>query len=84
MDLLRGAFRKKESELISPIVNRYSLVEQKVEFLSQAISRIEAKSSLQEANMLVQEKTVGLIIDIITKLQNQAEYANEAFNLLHS
>ena len=34
--------------------------------------------------MLVQEKTVGLIIDIISKLQNQAEYANQAFNILQS
>ena len=53
LDHLRGAFRKKEGEIISPIVNRYSQVEQKVDSLSASIERIEAKTSLQEANMLV-------------------------------
>lgn len=53
LDHLRGAFRKKEGEIIAPIVNRYSQVEQKVDSLSAAIERIEAKTSLQEANMLV-------------------------------
>ena len=53
LDHLRGAFRKKEGEIIAPIVNRYSQVEQKVDRLSAAIERIEAKTSLQEANMLV-------------------------------
>lgn len=53
LDHLRGAFRKKEGEIIAPIVNRYSQVEQKVGSLSAAIERIDAKTSLQEANMLV-------------------------------
>lgn len=53
LDHLRGAFRKKEGEIIAPIVNRYSQVEQKVDRLSAAIERIEAKTSFQEANMVV-------------------------------
>lgn len=82
LDLLRGAFRKKESELIAPIINRYANMEQKIEILSESISRIEAKTNIQETNMLVQERTVGIIIDILSKLQNQAEYASQAFNYL--
>jgi len=33
MDKLRGEFRNKEAELIGPILNKYSQVEQKMEIL---------------------------------------------------
>jgi hypothetical protein len=65
---LRGEFRKKEREILFPIINRYANIEQKVEILSKAVDIIENKAVSQESNMMSQERTVGIIIDILGKV----------------
>ena len=68
LDHLRGEFRKKEREILFPIINRYANIEQKVEILSKAVDIIESKAVSQESNMMGQERTVGIIIDILGKV----------------
>ena len=65
---MRGEFRKKEREILFPIINRYANIEQKVEILSKAVDIIENKAVSQESNMMSQERTVGIIIDILGKV----------------
>lgn len=69
LDKLNGAFRKKENEIIAPIVNRYSAMEQKLDLLTKNYESLQARTSEQENSMLVQEKTVGLIIDFLSTIQ---------------
>ena len=65
---MRGEFRKKEREILFPIINRYANIEQKIEILSKAVDIIENKAVSQESNMMSQERTVGIIIDILGKV----------------
>jgi hypothetical protein len=43
LDQLRGAFRKKENELLAPIINKYSLIETNIERLTQTVERLDFK-----------------------------------------
>ena len=51
LDRLNGSFRRKEQELIGPIVGKYSILEQKVQAL-------EAQARLQEIKLLEQEQSM--------------------------
>lgn len=52
LDKLRGEFRKKEAELIAPLMNKYTQVDIKIESLKdQMFSKVKS----YEQGMLVQE-----------------------------
>jgi len=53
LDRLNGSFRKKEAELIGPLVNRYSHLEQRFEGLKRQVRHLETKALEQEQSMLV-------------------------------
>lgn len=72
LDRLNGSFRRKESELIGPLINRYSRLEQRFEGLERQVRLLETKSLEQEQSMLVQERTMGLIIDYLSTLQQSS------------
>ncbi|CDW75965.1 UNKNOWN [Stylonychia lemnae] len=67
LDRLRGEFKKKESELISPLVSKYDLIDQKIEsFKSQVLGRVKE----YEQGMMMQEQTIGLLINSIQSINN--------------
>lgn len=43
LDKLNGSFRKKENELLGPIVSRYATLEQRIEHILTSLNRIESK-----------------------------------------
>lgn len=65
LDKLRGDFRKKELELIAPLMNKYTQIEIKIESLKDHINN---RVKEYESGMLVQEQTIELIINSISSL----------------
>lgn len=60
LDRLRGEFRKKEVELLAPLINKYTTIEMKIEgFIDFFSSRLQE----HERSMLLQEHTIGIILN---------------------
>jgi hypothetical protein len=52
LDRLRGEFRKKENEIVNPMINRYNILEQKVET---CLNIVYSKTKEYENSLLLQE-----------------------------
>eukprot|EP00347_Sterkiella_histriomuscorum_P003118 403365521 len=68
LDKLRGEFRKKEVELLSPIITKYANVEIK---LSNMEKQIEGRFTEHEQGILLQEQTISLILNTIQQIKSQ-------------
>jgi len=66
LDILRGEFRKKEAELVAPLVSKYSQL--KNSFDEYKLGNERRVKDLEEY-MLMQERTIGCLIQTLSQIQ---------------
>ena len=71
LDKLRGEFRQKEAELISPLLSKYSQIEQRIEAIKESLS---SRMADHEQALMIQEQTIEIMLNSI---QSQKITGNE-------
>eukprot|EP00347_Sterkiella_histriomuscorum_P009204 403342128 len=75
LDRLRGEFRRKEVELLGPMMTKYDQIDSKIEgFKNQILVRVNE----YEQGMMMQEQTIGLIINSIQTINNMVTYQSSS------
>ena len=62
LDKLRGEFRQKEAELISPLLSKYSQLEQRIDSIKESLI---TKMQDHEQALMIQEQTIEIILNSI-------------------